>query len=367
MTFRFPVRSFLAGIALMTALPGALMAADGQAQTDIARVLAGIQPSENSPLQAVAKDASFKKHQSFMDSSWKQLEDKQLSKVRSWSSDNVKQQEPTLYYLFSGPDYLYANAFFPKAKTIIMAGLEPSGPVPELSDLTVRTANSELNGTRAALGSLLKHSYFITSEMGHQLSRRKLSGTLPIIYVFAARSGKDIKDVSLIALDREGKLHAADEPGIDSAAKGAKIVLAGADGEEQTIYYFKTDLSNKGVQASGFIKFLDGYGQGDAFIKSASYLLHNPGFSDVRDFLLKHSAALVQDDTGIPVKYLDANWQLQPFGSYLAPIAQFRHAQQPKLVDLFKKESKGPLGFTVGYRWGKPSNLLLAVKAPPRS
>jgi hypothetical protein len=35
------------------------------------------------------------------------------------------------------------------------------------------------------------------------------------------------------------------------------------------------------------------------------------------------------------------------------------------LVELFRKERPAPLSFTVGYRWGKPSNLLLALKAGP--
>jgi hypothetical protein len=204
--------------------------------------------------------------------------------------------------------------------------------------------------------------------MGSQLSRRNLSGTLPIIYVFLSRSGKTIRDVSLVALDNDGKLHPQDEPGLVTAAKGAKIVFAGSDGNEQTLYYFKTDLSNKGVANSGFLQFCGTFGTGDSFVKSASYLLHNADFSAVRDFLLKNSVALVQDDTGIPVKYLDApDWQLYPFGTYLRPIRQFSRNEQPKLLDLFRRNRPAPLNFTLGYRWGKPSNLLLAVKSTPKT
>lgn len=366
--FRSFVKSLSLSAILFVAMPSALFAADGQASDDIAHFLAGMQPSANSQLTALTEDKSWKQHAAFFDSSWKSLEDRQLSKVRGWSADNIKQSQPVLYYMFSGPDFLYANAFFPNAKTIIMSGLEPSGNVPELADITARSAGSELSGIRGALGSLLKHSYFITSEMGSQLSRRKLSGTLPIIYVFLARSGKTIHEVSLVALDKDGKVHPADEQGLVTAAKGAKIVFAGADGNEQTLYYFRTDLSNKGVANSGFLQFCGTFGTGDAFVKSASYLLHNADFSAVRDFLLKNSVSLVQDDTGIPVKYLDASdWQLRPFGTYLHPIREFSRNEQPKLVELFRKNRPSPLNFTVGYRWGKPSNLLLAVKSAPKT
>ncbi len=360
------LRSLVLSAFLIALAPGLARAADGQAADDIAHFLAGLPPSANSPLASLTKDPAWKKHAEVFESDWKALENKQLENVRAWSSANLKQTQAVLYYMFSGPDYLYANAFFPNAKTIIMAGLELTGPIPEPSDITPHSVGSEVTAIRAALGNLLKHSYFITSQMGSQLSRPKLSGTLPIMYVFLARSGKTIHNVSLVGLDVDGKLHPLDEAGFVPAAKGAKIVFAGSDGEERTLYYFRTDLSNKGVPNGGFMKFCESFGQGDAFVKSASYLLHNPGFSEVRDFLLKNTVSLVQDDTGIPLKFLNDNdWQLHPFGTYLAPIREFAHAQQPKLVELFKKQSAGPLNFTVGYRWGKPSNLLLAVKGAP--
>ncbi len=364
----FLAKSFALALAVFVSAPEAVRAADGQAADDIAHFIAGMAPSPNSPLAALTGEAEWKKHAAFFNSSWKTFEDHQLSKVHVWSAENVKQERPVLFYMFSGPDFLYANAFFPNAKTVIMSGLEPSGGIPQLSDLSSRSLGRELGAVRGALGNLLKHSYFITSEMGSQLYRSRLSGTLPIIYMFLARSGMTIRDVSLVALDKDGKVHPQEEPGLESSAKGAKIVFAGSDGSERTLYYLRTDLSNKGVAGSGFLQFCQSFGTGDSFIKSASYLLHNSGFSEVRDFLLKNSAAIVQDDTGIPVKYLNApDWQLRPFGTYLRPIREFSHNDQPKLVELFKRERPAPLSFTVGYRWGKPSNLLIALKNAPAS
>src|SRR6202008_878821 len=131
--------------------------------------------------------------------------------------------------------------------------------------------------------------------------------------------------------------HLQTEEGIESTTKGVKILFAGKDGREHTLYYFQTDLSDKGVANSGFLQFCEKLGNGDSFIKSASYLLHNGNFSSVRDFLLKNSVALVQDDTGIPLRYLNsAGWQFYPFGTYLHPIAQFRGKAQPQLVELFR-------------------------------
>jgi hypothetical protein len=356
-------RQIALALAILTFAANGAYAADGKTADDIAHFIAGMAPSADSPLASLTDDGEWKRHAAFFNTSWKEFEDKNLSKVKTWSVDNVKHSQAVLYYMFSGPDVLYADAFFPNAKTIIMSGLEPSGPIPQLSDIAPRALGSELGAIRASLGNLLKHGYFITSEMGSQLSRSRLYGTMPVIYMFLARSGKTIRDVSLVALDKEGKVHSQDEAGVENNAKGVKIVYAGSDGQERTLYYFRTDLSNKGVAASGFLQFCQGFGTGDSLVKSASYLLHTPGFSDVRDFLLKNSAAILQDDTGIPVKYLaDADWQLRPYGTYLHPIRQFWHADQPKLWELYKKENPAPLDFSVGYHWGKPSNLLIALK-----
>ena len=86
--------------------------------------------------------------------------------------------------------------------------------------------------------------------------------------------------------------------------RGARIIFAGADGVEKTLYYFSTDLSNSGVKASGFLKFCSTLAPGNSLIKSASYLLHSGNFTTVRDFILANSATIIQDDSGIPLALL---------------------------------------------------------------
>ncbi len=61
------------------------------------------------------------------------------------------------------------------------------------------------------MSSILSFSFFITKHMKTDLRAGEVSGTLPILYVFLARSGKTIRDVSLIALDETGAVHAASE------------------------------------------------------------------------------------------------------------------------------------------------------------
>jgi hypothetical protein len=194
-----------------------------------------------------------------------------------------------------------------------------------------------------------------------------VSGTLPILYVFLARSGKTIRDVTLIKLDDQGLPQpesAPTPPGMKNPAHGVKIVFTDEDGREKTLYYFGTNVAGAGFKSSGLEKFCDRLGTGDAFVKSASYLLHGNGFTDVRNFLLQHAALVLQDDTGIPVSYLSSDkWDLHPFGRYTGPITMFARNYQPRLTQLFQSGRAEPLSFGLGYQWRVlGSNLLLATR-----
>ena len=87
-----------------------------------------------------------------------------------------------------------------------MAGLEPAGAIPDLTKLRGSTRGSDLTQLRNSLRWILQYSYFITSQMSSDLRRGRLTGTLPVLYVFLARSGKTIREVSHVKLDENGAL-----------------------------------------------------------------------------------------------------------------------------------------------------------------
>jgi hypothetical protein len=352
-----------AGLLLVTAAPG--VGAAAPSVNDTARFLAGLPPADDSPLAPLAKDGSWQQHANVFNAAFQRAEQSQLSRIRAWSSSNITAPRPTVFYMFSGPDFLYANAFYPKAKTYVLSALEPVGTVPDLT--TLRGAiPRELARLRGSLTTILSASFFITKQMRSDLRSGRVNGALPILYVFLARSGYTIREVTPIKLDSEGKVQMEGEPG-RSAAPGVKIVFAGSDGEARTLYYFSTDLSNGGVKNSGFLKFCETLAPADSFVKSASYLLHSGNFSTVRDFLVEHSAAMVQDDSGIPLRYYDPKkWEFHPFGRYLHPLGIFPGTYQKDYVELFKKAR--PIDFGIGYRFRpNESNLLLAVKKPKQA
>ena len=107
--------------------------------------------------------------------------------------------------MFSGPDFLYVDAFFPNRTTYVMSGLEPVGQVPVVTDASRRSMGYALAGLRQSVGSSLDYSFFRTKQMRATFSSNRLKGVLPVIYLFLARSGKTIHEVTLIGIDADGQ------------------------------------------------------------------------------------------------------------------------------------------------------------------
>ena len=362
MRLAFRVLTLAFAFALAVAQPS--RAADTVTVDDTARFLAGMPPSADSPLTPLTRDPTWQRHARFFDQAFAQLEQRQLAKIRAWSDTNLAAPRPTMYYMFSGPDFLYADAFYGKATTYVLSALEPPGSVPDLARLPRGGVGAALYSVERSLGSILSFSFFITKQMKTDLHAGQINGTLPVLYVFLARSGKTIKSVTPVALDDKGAAYFANENPGPNAVRGARIIFAGPDGVEKTLYYFSTDLSNSGVRAGGFLKFCSTLAPGNSLLKSASYLLHSGNFTTVRDYILANSATIIQDDSGIPLHYYSPRkWRFFPFGRYAGPINEFPGRYQPSYAELFRRAQ--PMDFGIGYRWRThESNLLLSIRLP---
>jgi hypothetical protein len=351
-----------------TVVFGAARASCAEAATadDTARFLAGLPPSPNSPLAALTKDTAWISHARYFDAIFAREENAHLSKIREFSQNYLPDKHGTMLYMFSGPDFLYATSFFPAASTYVLAGLEPVGRIPELANLSPYLVDGELRNLESSLGSLFNFSFFITQHMKSQLREGPIYGTLPILYVFLARTGKTVHELNFVGLDEQGNLQVADQApnSTRGAAPGVKIVFSEGDGPKQTLYYFSTNIADESFERSGFSAFLTKLGPADSLLKSASYLLHKSHFAKVRKLLLDSSETIVQDDSGIPLAYFERRrWRFLAFGRYQGPISIFATFYQPRMAELF--QNSNPIDFGIGYQWRKnESNLIVAQKQP---
>src|SRR5256886_6225578 len=275
-----------------------------------------------------------------------------------WSSD-VCSSDLVVFYMFSGPDFLYVDQFFPNASVYILCGKESMGPPPD--PLQIGNLGSALHNLEQEMYSSLRFSFFITKDMKVSLDSQELKGTLPILYVFLARADKSITDVSFGSLSSSGQFQQSRGGG----ANGVRInYIDNHSGQQQTLYYFTTDISDGGLASSGFLRFCDHFGVGSSFLKSSSYLMFEQGFSRIRNFIIDHSATIVQDDAGIPLADFNRDkWNIRVFGTYIGPIEIFKQHYQPKLNEIFEQSGPPPIEFNFGYRWNyKESHVIVATR-----
>jgi hypothetical protein len=229
---------------------------------------------------------------------------------------------------------------FPRASTYILCGTEPVGSVPDMTQMQPDHVSADLGNLRTALDTMLTTHYFITKDMRVDLSRGTIHGTLPLLYVFLARTGCTIRNVEV-------------------TPSPAQIQFSGRGGKNQTLHYFKTDLSNGGGHAS-YLSFCKLHAPGATLVKSASYLMHSDGFSSIRNFLLSNSAVIVQDDSGIPYRFFDSErWNVKLYGTYRGPIDMFQTYHQADLASAYANGGGAPLGFAFGYAWQTSKGVLI--------
>src|SRR5436190_746471 len=258
-------------------LCGQVLASDPAADAT-AKFLAGL-PVRGTSLESYSTDPGWATHATDLDRAWERLEKQQLSKIRAWAPEflgPMSDDNGPMFYMFSGPDFLYANAFFPNANTYILCGIEPVGPVPDIDKIPHAVLPSALANLRKSLDSVLSFSFFITKNMKVDLKQTQLNGTLPVLYVFLARAGYSIDSVTLVALDHSGSFVSEGK----GTTSGVKIVFSAPSGHKQTLYYFTSDLADWAIKTNpGFVKFCEQQGQGLSLLKAASYLLHTNNFS----------------------------------------------------------------------------------------
>lgn len=336
---------------------------------ETARFLAGLPPQGDPVAMDLATRSSWKRHAAQMDQAWAEIEDGRLSKVRAWSATHIPEAsraDGTMFYMFSGPDFIYADAIYPGAKTYVFCGIEPIGDIPDLTKVRQSRIPGSLHSLRASLDDIFSFSFFITNQMKKDLRNHEFEGTLPVLCVFLARTGKTVQSIEYVGLDKDGKLSPIAEPERDGkiTAPGVKITFHGSNPDDRrTLYHFRTDISNSGLKGSGFLEFCQGLAPGNSLVKSASYLMHNSYFSTIRSFLLENSGTLVQDDSGIPIAFFPPDqWDLRLFGRYPGPITLFKERSQKKLFELYRNTDPTPLDFGIGYRHRKGESMLMVAE-----
>jgi hypothetical protein len=330
-----------------------------------ARGLAGEAPPSDHAAPNWVNAPEWKQYEDWMGGRWDYLQRVRLNAIRAWSAANLadlKSKSSVVFYPFSGPDFLYANAFFPDAKYTVMAGLEPVGSMPDLSALQQSgQLGAYLADVKTSLFTIMAASFFKTKDMKNDLNNQLVDGLMPDLAVFLAREGYDIGSLQYVTLSGSGVIHAHEKSG----ATGVQITYFKGDRDDaHVLLYFQADLGDDGLHSNpGYTQLMHRLSPGITYLKAASYLLYDDYFSSIRDAILAESAGVVEDDSGIPLHFFKpSEWNVSVYGNYTGPIAIFKDKYQPDLTQFYATNPHPPLTFGSGYKFVAANSSLLVAR-----
>ena len=340
--------------------------------TDAGLILAGEEPNAGSDLGKIAKQASVQQHRTAFNAAWTQFEASRLKPAMKFAQGEIATQAQAkgpIYYPFSGPDAMYALGMFPDATEFALAGLEPVGELPDMVALSDANLGASLAELRRSLNSIKAFSFFRTNDMRAEFGKNRFSGVTPIMLLFITRHGFAIQSVAPVVMEPNASLREVSAAELlklpADRVPGVRIKFSKpGESKERTLYYFAADLSDTGLaKVPQPLAWAAAFAPKATYLKSASYLMHKNYFGQVREFILTKTELVVQDDSGIPVRFFTpANWDRTFFGSYDGPIQLFANWYQKDLRDAYVKTAK-PLEFGIGYDFqAKTSNIQRFVR-----
>jgi len=360
--------------AITPAPPVLLLNAPTTTADEKARFLTGRRLNPGSRLASLQSTPWYLDHSKSYSSAWRGFDEKYFSKMRAWSATQLAPRvgtPSTVYYLFGGPDFINAYALFPDATTYILGGLEPVGAMIPPEQLDEAKLSTGLTGLRESTSVILQFSHFITKDMKVDFEKTDFKGVLPILLSFLSLGGAEVVGVQYFGIDKSGSFNVTQNPQAPAGMlPGVKVDFRkSAVSPIQSVYYIQADASDGALKSNpALLTWMRKFAPGVTYLKAASYLLHENYFSTVRTFLLQESRAILQDDSGIPIRFFPpGTWNVTFFGSYSGTLDLFAKYFQTDLSEIYRSGLPiAPLDFGTGYKWKVgESNLMLAVKAGP--
>jgi hypothetical protein len=315
--------------------------------TNFSSMLAGFIP--DNMRDKLEDNSSWIDIQGAMHEEWERVVTDKVLPIQEWTDESplAKLDSGILFYPFAGADFLYSNCFFPRSNRIVMVGLEPIGSISEKMEFNDKFYNY-MKCIKSSLYTSNLSGYFMTIKMGTELKQSDLNGVLPLILFYARRQAFLISSINYVSIDENGK----QIPSTYEDTSGVVIKLTDKDRKTlKTIEYYRTDLSDGEFKpGSRYHTYFSSFQNKNVFLKAASYLLHRDSFSNIRNVILENTQILLQDDSGMPYRYIATNdWNLELYGKYTRPIGLFSERVQSDLREAFQQRGGKELPFRIGY------------------
>jgi hypothetical protein len=320
-------------------------------------LLAGQQPVTGLP-PAIAQSPRWATFAKEVTANWALYSQKIADPMSRWALAELPVTPETVFYPFSGPDFVTVHQLFPAAQRYVMMAMQNAERPLDLANLAPDLLEPSLGVLTSAWQHFGDHGFYVTEYLEKYLySTRANIGASTFIVSFLSLQGFEIERVVPIQVAADGSLQ---ELSPDTPRWRSVRIQASKQGKPIIVDYLKIDLSNAGLQAAPQnLALINTLTTNPVLFKAASHLPQNVGFSMIANQVLGRSPLVVQDETGLKYTNLAQSYQVALFGKFVAA----HHAFPSYHVDLAKafaqRDDTKPLNFRFGYF--KDGNYALMV------
>ena len=254
--------------------------------------------------------------------------------MSEWARTEIHQAPGgTVFYPFSGPDFVTVAHLFPEASRFVMVAMQAAGEPAAMSQMSGgRAQNFQAKFLREWM-KFSRLAFFRTDDLNEDLRDKHAQiGVTTILITFALYMGYDVTDVYPIALDQKNGQF------IQTTGdwKSVRLVLS-KGGKPVMLDYISLDLSDASLSQSEPMRtWLEREARNPVLIKAASHLLQETYFSLLRDILVANAKMVVQDETGLNYTYLSQIGPVDLYGGFLYPHELFNRKKQESLALAYK-------------------------------
>lgn len=299
---------------------------------------------------------------------WLNYEKQVGQPLLSWSGKEIAYAGgTTIFYPFSGPDFLTVERAFPNAARYVLVAqqkaLKPINPE-NMSEKKRAAFEKKLSDAWAKFGIL---GYFRTEDLNDdQRDKTSNLGVTTILMAFAARLGYEVTEVAPLGFNLDkGEWEALSA----SEAKWNSVRLSlQKEGRKVTLDYLSVDLSDDGMRTKkeqqAWMKRMASH---PTLLKAASHLLQEPYFSILRNMLVSSAPIVVQDETGLNYTDLSKIGAVKLYGNFIKPQVLFKKTRQTALAAAYKAEkTRNELPFAFSYlKQAETRSIQIARRAIP--
>jgi hypothetical protein len=322
-------------------------------------LLAGQQPVTGLP-PAIAESPRWAAFAKEVTANWTRYSQKIAEPMSQWALAELPRISDTVFYPFSGPDFVTVHQLFPTAQRYVMMAMQNAERPLDLANIAPDLLEPSLGVLTSAWQHFGENGFYVTEYLEKYLySTRANIGASTFIVSFLSLQGFEIERVVPIQVAADGTLQ---EMSPDTPRWRSVRIQASKQGKPIIIDYLKIDLSNAGLQATPEnLMLINTLTTNPVLFKAASHLPQNVGFNVIANQVLAQSPLIVQDETGLSYSTLIRAHQVALFGKFVVAHHAFTSYHTDLAKAFAQRSDIKPLNFRFGYF--KDGNYALMVAA----